>query len=85
LPRCGSRPAAGWGTLLTNDFRNCNPQGSDGFNPVGLVCKLSEVEGRPAVKLSDNYSKALGDAKETERYRRVFGVAGMAGTPVFTK
>ena len=65
------RFSAGWGTLLTNDFRNCNPNGDDSFNPIGLVCKLSEVEGRPAVKLSDNYAKALGNAAETERYRRV--------------
>ncbi len=78
------RFSAGWGTLLTNDFRNCNPRGDDGFNPVSLVCKLSEVEGRPAVKLSDNYSKALGDASEAERYRRVFGLAGVADAPVLT-
>jgi len=29
------------------------------------------------VKLSDNYAKALGPASEIERYRRVFGTAGM--------
>ena len=78
------RFSAGWGTLLTNDFRNCNPQGSDGFNPVGVVCKLTEVDGRPAVKLSDNESKALGDPEEVERYRRVFGAAGVANVPVLT-
>ena len=78
VPERRIRFSAGWGTFLTNDFRNCNPQGNDGFNPVSLVCKLTDVEGRPAVKLSDNYSKALGAASEVERYRRVFGVAGMA-------
>ncbi len=76
------RFSAGWGTLLTNDFRNCNPRGGDGFHPTGLVCKLSEADGRPAVKLSDNYSKALGDPQEAERYRRVFGVAGVTDVPV---
>ena len=76
------RFSAGWGTYLTNDFRNCNPQGDEGFNPVSLVCKLTEVEGRPAVKLSDNYLKALGPAAEVERYRRVFGTAGVSETPV---
>jgi nicotinate phosphoribosyltransferase len=76
------RFSAGWGTLLTNDFRNCNPNGGDSFNPVSLVCKLSDVEGRPTVKLSDNYSKALGDPREAERYRRVFGVAGVEDAPV---
>jgi nicotinate phosphoribosyltransferase len=78
------RFSAGWGTFLTNDFRDCNPQGDDGFDPVSLVCKLSDVEGRPAVKLSDNYSKALGVADEVARYRRVFGTAGVADVPVLT-
>jgi nicotinate phosphoribosyltransferase len=71
------RYSAGWGTFLTNDFRNCNPLGDEGFDPVNLVCKLTEVEGKPAVKLSDNYAKALGPADEVERYRRVFGMAGV--------
>lgn len=78
------RFSAGWGTLLTNDFRGCNPRDNDSFNPVSLVCKLSEVEGRPAVKLSDNYAKALGDPAEIERYRRVFGTEGVADLPVIT-
>ena len=78
------RFSAGWGTLLTNDFRDCNPRDNQSFNPVSLVCKLTEVEGRPAVKLSDNYSKALGEPAEVERYRRVFGVEGVADVPVIT-
>jgi nicotinate phosphoribosyltransferase len=82
IPERRVRFSAGWGTFLTNDFRDCNPQGDEDFNPVSLVCKLSEVEGRPAVKLSDNYEKALGMASEVERYRRVFGTAGVADTPV---
>jgi nicotinate phosphoribosyltransferase len=84
IPARRIRFSAGWGTLLTNDFRNCNPQGGDSFNPVSLVCKLSDVDGKPAVKLSDNYSKALGDPEEAEHYRRVFGVAGVADVPVLT-
>ena len=82
LPGCRIRFSAGWGTYLTNDFRNCNPRGDESFDPVSLVCKLSEVEDRPAVKLSDNYSKAMGPAAEIERYRRIFGVAGVADAPV---
>jgi nicotinate phosphoribosyltransferase len=76
------RFSAGWGTLLTNDFRDCNPQGDDGFNPLGLVCKMNDADGRPAVKLSDNFQKALGPPAEIERYRRIFGMAGVADTPV---
>jgi nicotinate phosphoribosyltransferase len=78
------RFSAGWGTLLTNDFRDCNPHGGEGFNPVSLVCKLTEVDGRPAVKLSDNYLKAMGPAAEIDRYRRIFGTAGVANTPILT-
>ena len=76
------RFSAGWGTYLTNDFRQCNPRGDESFNPVSLVCKLSEVDGRPAVKLSDNYSKAMGPSGEIDRYRRIFGTAGTANVPV---
>ncbi|HKI26676.1 MAG TPA: nicotinate phosphoribosyltransferase [Candidatus Sulfotelmatobacter sp.] len=76
------RFSAGWGTLLTNDFRGCNPNDGGGFDPIGLICKVSEVEGRAAVKLSDNYSKALGPPAEIERYRRVFGTAGIANVPL---
>ena len=76
------RFSAGWGTFLTNDFRNCDPRGGDGFNPISLVCKLTEVDGRPAVKLSDNYLKAMGQASEIDRYRRVFGTLGVADVPL---
>ncbi len=76
------RFSAGWGTLLTNDFRECHPRGEDGLEPISLVCKLIWAEGRPAVKLSDNYLKASGPRDAVERYRRVFGLAGMANTPI---
>ncbi|MGB9286431.1 MAG: nicotinate phosphoribosyltransferase, partial [Candidatus Sulfotelmatobacter sp.] len=70
------------GTLLTNDFRGCDPSGCTGFDPISLICKVSDVEGRPAVKLSDNYAKALGPPDEIERYRRVFGTAGVTKIPL---
>jgi nicotinate phosphoribosyltransferase len=76
------RFSAGWGTLLTNDFRGCDPSGDGGFDPISLISKVSSVEGRPAVKLSDNYAKALGPPSEIERYRRVFGTAGVTNIPV---
>jgi len=76
------RFSAGWGTLLTNDFRGCDPDGGSGFDPVSLICKVSDAEGKPAVKLSDNYAKALGPPDEIERYRRVFGTAGVTSVPL---
>jgi nicotinate phosphoribosyltransferase len=84
MPEGQIRFSAGWGTLLTNDFRDCNPQLGADFNPVSLVCKLNDANGRPAVKLSDNFHKALGPRQEIERYQRVFGLAGVAEAPVLT-
>jgi nicotinate phosphoribosyltransferase len=73
----------GWGTNLTNDFVGCAPAGVDGqLKAISLVCKVVEADGRPAVKLSDNPGKALGRPDEIERYRRVFGLAGMKAAPV---
>ena len=64
----------GWGTALTNDFVGCPPQGFGAeMKPVSLVCKVFEVEGRPAVKLSDNPAKFIGPESEVERYARVLG------------
>ena len=66
------RFSAGWGTLLTNDFRDCHPRGETDLEPISLVCKIVTVNGRPAVKLSDNPNKSTGPADEVARYRRVF-------------
>ena len=72
------RFSAGWGTLLTNDFRHCHPRGETALNPISLVCKLMTVAnpGQPArhtVKLSDNPRKAIGPAAEIARYQTLFG------------
>ena len=62
----------GWGTNLTNDFRNL-VRGRR-LNAFSLVCKPASANGRATVKLSDNPNKATGPASEIERYRRVFQV-----------
>jgi nicotinate phosphoribosyltransferase len=73
----------GWGTNLTNDFKDCAPAGVDGeLRSISLVCKVVEADGRPAVKLSDNPNKAMGPPAEIARYSRVFGVEGMDASPV---
>ncbi len=76
------RFSAGWGTLLTNDFRGCHPRGEDTLEPISLVCKLMTVNGRPAVKLSDNARKSTGPEEEVARYRRVFGSVAEEGAVV---
>ena len=70
------RMAFGWGTNLTNDFEGCAPREVEGLNAISLVCKVTEANGRPAVKLSDNPLKATGDRSEIERYLKIFGNEG---------
>ena len=59
-------------------------EASSGFDPLSLVCKLNDANGRPAVKLSDNFEKALGSPEEIERYQRIFGLANIAHAPIVT-
>lgn len=70
----------GWGTLLTNDFRGFDRDGA--LDPISIVCKVVSVDGRPAVKLSDNPTKAVGPRAEVERYKRIFGVGAQTASPV---
>jgi nicotinate phosphoribosyltransferase len=76
------RVGFGWGTNFTNDFLGCHPDDPKRLKPISLVCKVKDANGRPAVKLSDNYEKATGPAAEVERYRRLFGTEGVADVPV---
>jgi nicotinate phosphoribosyltransferase len=76
------RLSFGWGTNLTNDFRDCAPDGDTALEPISLVCKVTSANGHPAVKLSDNPAKATGDPAEIARYLRVFGREGLAPAPV---
>jgi nicotinate phosphoribosyltransferase len=66
------RMSFGWGTNLTNDFEDCAVLENDALTAISLVCKVTEANGRPAVKLSDNLNKATGDAREVKRYLDLF-------------
>ncbi len=69
------RMSFGWGTNLTNDFHDCAPLPNQRLTAISLVCKVSEADGRPAVKLSDNPRKATGEPAEIARYLGIFGDA----------
>jgi len=55
----------GVGTNLSNDFGL--------IKPLSLVMKLTNVNGLPTVKLSDNVAKATGNPTEVEVAKRIFG------------
>jgi len=77
-----TRLSFGWGTNLTNDFHGLSTSGTSGLNAISIVCKVTDVDGRPAVKLSDNPAKASGDPDEIQRYLRVFGNEGFVDQAV---
>jgi nicotinate phosphoribosyltransferase len=52
----------GWGTNLTNDL---------GFKPLSLVVKVTQANGHPVCKLSDNISKATGEVSAIQRMKKL--------------
>lgn len=54
----------GLGTNGTNDLPH--------IEPISIVVKPIEANGRSTVKLSDNIAKAMGEPSEVERYKKVF-------------
>lgn len=67
----------GWGTHLTNDFSDCATVHNPDLKAISLVCKVTHANGKPTVKLSDNFEKATGPADVIERYRKIFGQKNM--------
>ena len=67
------RLSFGWGTHLTNDFSDCATVNNPQMKAISLVCKVTHADGKPTVKLSDNFDKATGPAEEIARYRAIFG------------
>ena len=71
------RMSFGWGTNLTNDFRDCAPKPNAALKAISLVCKVSQANGHPAAKLADNLNKATGTPETIAHYLRVFGNEGV--------
>lgn len=46
------------------------------FRPFSQVCKVTEANGRSAIKLSDNPEKAIGTPERVARFKDLFGTEG---------
>jgi nicotinate phosphoribosyltransferase len=74
--------AYGWGTNLTNDVgydKDCSYIGK----PISIVVKAIEAKEVPLVKLSDNTTKALGNTKMIEKYKKAFGYTSTYEEPLY--
>jgi nicotinate phosphoribosyltransferase len=57
LSNLTSSGSFGIGTFLTNDFYTVSSGGTDKSKALNMVIKISSIEGKPCVKISDDLDK----------------------------
>ncbi|PPQ73172.1 hypothetical protein CVT26_014771 [Gymnopilus dilepis] len=62
----------GIGTFLTNDFKKVST--GEKSKALNIVIKLSSVNDKPCVKLSDDLDKTTGDKHTVEIVKKVYGL-----------
>ncbi|KAK7454533.1 nicotinate phosphoribosyltransferase [Stygiomarasmius scandens] len=69
----GFKSSFGIGTFLTNDFSKASDPGTKS-KALNIVIKLSSVNGKPCVKISDDLTKNTGDKGTVEAVKKLFGL-----------
>ncbi|KAG6856299.1 hypothetical protein H0H87_005712 [Tephrocybe sp. NHM501043] len=64
----------GIGTFLTNDFTTASSGGKEKSKALNMVIKLSSVDGKPCVKISDDLTKNTGDQATVEHVKRIYNL-----------
>jgi len=59
----------GIGTFLTNDFKVASS--GEKSKALNIVIKLSSIEGKPCIKLSDDLTKNTGDPETVKQVREL--------------
>ncbi|KZT29231.1 nicotinate phosphoribosyltransferase, partial [Neolentinus lepideus HHB14362 ss-1] len=64
----------GIGTWLTNDFKKASSGGKEKSPALNMVIKLSEVNDKLCVKISDEIMKNTGEPSEVRKAKETFGL-----------
>ncbi|KAI0324326.1 nicotinate phosphoribosyltransferase [Cubamyces sp. BRFM 1775] len=70
----GFKCAFGIGTSLSNDFGRVSAGGKEKSRALNMVIKLSSVDGKPTVKISDEITKNTGDPATVRLVKGIFGI-----------
>ncbi|QRV89965.1 nicotinate phosphoribosyltransferase [Ceratobasidium sp. AG-Ba] len=73
VDKAGMLAAFGIGTFLTNDYKRLNS--NERSMPLNMVIKLSSIEGKPCVKISDEISKNTGDPSTVNMVKETFRIS----------
>ncbi|TDL21416.1 nicotinate phosphoribosyltransferase [Rickenella mellea] len=70
----GFIPSFGIGTFFTNDFRSISSGGKSKSRALNMVIKLSSVDGKPCIKISDEITKNTGDRETVNEVKALYGL-----------
>ncbi|KAG9315104.1 Quinolinate phosphoribosyl transferase [Chiua virens] len=71
----GTKCSFGIGTFLTNDFKTKSSGYKEKSRALNMVIKLSKVDNKDCVKISDDLTKNTGEKTSVEYVKKLYGLS----------